>query len=258
MKPTTRAVCKTLRFLKITLLLLPLFILVAFSAFGCGRTINRTAERKIREALPDAIGPARVYKVHIESAALRTIQGRFSDVTIEGEDVQFPTGILMDKMHIDLKNVRVDTGKGRVTEIGEAKFMMTLSEKSLDEYLAGEAPVGETFRKSRLTLGDNNNVTFSAERVIIGGIGVPFRLTGPLLLINPKRIEIDAKKLTVVGIPFTGGVLAFIKKRIESSIDLNSLPVKVYLSEVTTQRGSIMMTGTLDTQDLLRKAQESH
>lgn len=223
--------------------------------FGCGRAINRTAERKIREALPDAIGPARVYRVHVENSAERTIRGRFSSVTIDGEDVQFPSGILMDSIHIDLKNVLVDTRKGVVKQIGEAAFSMTLSENSLDEYIAGESPEGESIRKTRLTLGDDNSVTVDAERVLLG-IGIPFRLSGPLKLINPKRVEIDPNRLTVVGIPFGGGLLRFLKRRIESSFDLSSLPIKIYLSSVSTRKGSISFKGTLDTADLLSKAQE--
>ena len=234
---------------------LALFAILTVSLVGCGRAINRTAERKIREALPDAIGPARVYRVHVGNSAERTIQGRFSSVTIDGEDVRFPSGILMDSIHIELRNVLVDTGKGVVKQIGEAAFSMTLSETSLDEFIAGESPEGESIRKTRLTLGDNNLVTVEAERVVLG-IGVPFRLSGPLKLISPTRVEIDPNRLTVVGIPIGGGPLQFLKRKIESSFDLSSLPIKVYLNSVSTRKGSITFNGALDTADLLLKAQE--
>ncbi len=240
---------------KITLLALIAILMIP--SYGCGRAINRTAERRIREALPEAIGPARVYRVHVENSAERTIRGRLSSVTIDGEDVRFPSGILMDSIHIELKNVLVDTRKGVVKQIGEATFAMTLSENSLDEYIAGESPEGETIRKTRLTLEDNNSVTVDAERVLLG-IGIPFRLSGPLRLISPKRVEIDPNRLTVVGIPFGGVLLRFLKQRIESSFDLNSLPIKVYLNSVSTRRGSISFKGTLDTADLLLKAQEKN
>src|SRR5437016_216109 len=36
---------------------------------GCGRPINRTAERRIRDALPGYIGPARVWRAHVDNPA---------------------------------------------------------------------------------------------------------------------------------------------------------------------------------------------
>jgi hypothetical protein len=223
--------------------------------WGCSRVINRTAERRIREALPDAIGPARMYSVHIENAPLQTIEGKLANVTIDGDDVQFPSGLLLDNLHIDLKNVNVDTGRGRVRHIGDARFTIVVTEKSLDEFIAGEAPVGESIRKTRLSLGDNNMVTITGERVTLLNIGVPFRLTGPIRAATPTRIEIDPRRLDVVGIPFSGPVLNFFKRRIESSLDLRQFPVPVQMSSVTTQRGKIVLSGSIDAEALLSRAQ---
>jgi hypothetical protein len=221
---------------------------------GCGRAINRTAERRIREALPQAIGPAREYSVHVENSPVRTIQGQFANVTIDGDDVQFPSGLLLDNLHIQLKNVDVDTGKGRVRHIGEARFAITVSEKSLDEFIAGESPAGETIRKTRLSLADNNIISVTGERVTLG-LGVPFRITGPIHVASPTRIELDASHLTVIGIPFGGLPLKFLKQRIESSVDLSQFPVPVQLFDVKTQRGSMTLTGEIDAQALLAQAQ---
>lgn len=223
-------------------------------AGGCGRAINRTAERRIREALPQAIGPAKEYRVHVENSPVRTIQGQFANITIDGDDVRFPTGLILDNLHIQLKNVNVDTRKGRVRHIGEARFAITVSENSLDEFIAGESPPGETMRKTRLTLSDNNIITVTGERVTLG-IGIPFRITGPIRVASPTRIELDPTRLTVVGIPFSGLPLKFLKNRIESSVDLNQFPVPVDLFDVKTQRGSMTLTGEIDADSLLSKAQ---
>ena len=233
---------------------LTLVALVLFVA-GCSRVINRTAERKIREALPDAIGPARQYRVHIENAPLRTVEGKLANVTIDGEDVRFPTGVLLDSLHIDLKNVNVDTDRGRVRHIEDARFTIIVSEKSLDEYIAGEAPRGESIRKTRLTLGDHNYITVTGERVTLLNVGIPFSLTGPIRVVSPTRVEIDTRRLDVAGIPFSGRVLSFFKSRIESSLDLHQFPVPVQLSSVTTQRGRIILSGSIDAEALLSRAQ---
>jgi hypothetical protein len=222
---------------------------------GCNRAINRTAERKIREALPDAIGPAREYRVHIDNAPLRTVEGKLASVSIDGDDVQFPSGLLLDNLHIDLKRVDIDTGRGSVRHIGDARFTIVVSEQSLDQFIAGEAPTGETIRKTRVSLGDNNIVTVTGERVTLLNVGVPFRLTGPIRAASPTRIEIDPRRLDVAGIPFSGRVLNFFKSRIESSLDLRQFPVPVQLSTVTTQRGRIILSGSIDADALLARAQ---
>ena len=230
-------------------------VCLAVLGTACNRVVNRTAERKIREALPEAIGPARQYQVHIENAAMRSIEGKFANVTIDGDDVQFPSGLLLDALHIDLKNVDIDTGKKKVRHIGEARFTITVSEKSLDQLLAGEAPAGETLRKVRLAFGENNQVTVTGERVTLLNVGVPFRLSGPIRAASPTRIEIDPRRLDVIGIPFSGGVLNFFKSRIESSLDLRQFPVPVQLSSVTTERGKMILSGSIDAESLLARAQ---
>ena len=61
---------------------------------GCGRVVNRTVERKIREALPGTFGPAQEYRVHVASAMGRTLRGQLSDVTVDGDQVQLKSGLV--------------------------------------------------------------------------------------------------------------------------------------------------------------------
>lgn len=226
-----------------------------WSGTGCTRVVNRTAERRIREALPDALGPAREYRVHVENAPLQSVAGKFANIAIDGDDVRFPTGILLDGLHIDLKNVDIDTGRRRVRHVGEANFTITVSDRSLDQFLAGEAPAGENIRHTRVTFGDNNTVAVTGERVTVLNVGIPFRLTGPIRAASATRVEIDPRRLDVAGIPLSGVILNFFKSRIESSLDLRQLPVPVQLASVTTQRGRMILSGSVDAEALLARAQ---
>lgn len=231
--------------------------LIAALAMGCGRAVNRTAERRIREALPALIGPAREYRVHVENAPLRTIQGKLSNVAIDGDDVQYPGGMLLDSLHIDLRDVEVDANRGRVRRIGQADLTITISERSLDEYLAGEAPAGESIRKLRIRLLDSNSVTLTGERVTLFNVGVPFRLTGPVRAATATRIQIDPRRLDVVGLPIGGPILRFFNDRIESAVDLSRMQVPVKLTGVTTSRGQMVLTGSIDAEALLAETQSA-
>lgn len=229
-------------------------ILISFA--GCGRAVNRTAERRIREALPDLLGTARQYKVHVEGSAERTIGGRLSRVTVDGDDVELSNGLLLDHLHLDLQGVDYDTRRRQVRAIKEAHFQATLSSNTLDVYLAGESPPNETLRHPRVTFGAGNEVTIAAERITLG-IGVPFRLTGPLRIAGPRRLEIDPTRLVVVGIPFTGAILRFLVQRFEGAGDLSPLPFPVQLTGVQTAPGTMTLSGTADVAAILKRAQKN-
>jgi len=236
--------------------LAPIALLVGIVALcGCTRAVNRTAERKIRDVLPDVLGPARQYRAHIEGSAERTVAGKLAAVTIDGDDVQLPNGLLVDQIHLELKGIDLDTKAQRVRSVREARFTATVGENSLNEFLAGEAPEGETIQKLRLTLNPGR-VTLSAERVVLG-LGVPFSFTGPLRLLPPRRLELDPNRFVVVGIPITGKPLQFLKERFENSLDLSVLPFPVVITSVTTTQGKVTLSGTAEVAALLRQAQES-
>ena len=91
-------------------------------AAGCGRVVNRTVERRIREALPRTFGPAKEYRVHVASPMGRTLRGQLGSVTVDGDDVELPHGMVLDALHIDLKDVDVDVKQRKLREIRESRF----------------------------------------------------------------------------------------------------------------------------------------
>ncbi len=233
------------------LLLYSFFLLIGLLV-GCTRPINRAAERRIREALPDLLGSARQYRVHVIGAAISTVQGRLDEIIVDGDDVQFPHGLLIDHLHLDLKGVDFDTGHHVLRHIESAQFTVRIGQNSLDEMLAGEMPDGETLREVRVTLSGNNEVTIRGKRVVLS-VGVPFELNGPLRVAGPKRLEMDPNRLTVIGIPITGRVLNFLKGRFENGIDLSSLPFPVQLTGVSTEPGALTISGTADVAALIQQ-----
>lgn len=234
----------------------PLWLLLVSTLVfaGCGRTLNRAAERHIRDALPNLLGEAKQYRVHVTSAPLQTVQGRLADVAIDGEDVQLANGLLLDRMHLNLQGVDVDTGRKRVRHVRAATFTATVSAASLNVYLAGATPDEERIRNARLTLGPRNLVTLTAERVVLGE-GIPFTVTGPVRLAGPQRIEMDPRHLDAIGIGIAGKPLQFLKGRFETAIDLSSLAFPVQFSSVSVTPGLMTLTGTADVETLLRRTQ---
>ena len=229
-------------------------LLVSCLGIGCGRAINRTAERRIREALPALLGPARAYQAHVEGAQERTIGGNLARVLIDGDDVELSNGLLLDHLHLELEGVNYDRGHRRVRNVKSARFEATLSERSADQFLAGEAPQGERIRKARVTFGAGNRVTITAERVTLG-VGVPFSLSGPLHIMGQK-LELDPNRLVVIGIPLTGAPMRFLIQRFEGGASLSMLPFPVQLTDVYTQPGTLTLSGTADVAAILQQAHQ--
>lgn len=220
---------------------------------GCGRTINRVAEEKIRDVLPSVIGPAKSYKVQIVNSDLRTLQGKVSTVFIEGTDVILPSGLLLDKLNVQLKDVVVDTGRKKIKSIRSTSFDLSVSEANLDEFMAGESPVGEEIQNIRIHFKPKNVVTVTGARVTIG-LAIPFTMTGPVKVAGAQKIELDPEHLVVSGLPIGGVPLQFIKKRIESSADLSNLGVPMTLSKIETQASLMRLYGTIDAKTLIDRA----
>ena len=230
-------------------------LLLLFLLSGCGRAINRTAERRIREALPDLLGPASSYHVHVDGAAERTLDGNLAKVTIDGDNIVLSNGLQLDHLHLELEGVQIDTDHRKVRAIRRSRFEAKVSADSLDEYLTGESPLGEKIRKPRVTFGTGNLVTIAAERLTLG-VGVPFQLTGPLHvrdLNGAQGIEMDPNRLEVVGIPLTGLVLHFMLDRFAGATSLSTLPFPVQIREVHTAPGMLTMSGAANVTEILKK-----
>jgi hypothetical protein len=236
-----------------------LFVLLLISCVAglsaCNRPINREAEKRVKAVLPDLLGPARQYSVRVDGGWDRTVRGKLRKVAIDGYDVELSTGLVVDQLRLDLDNVDVDLDRRRVRNVGTARFTAMIGKKTLDEFLAGESPEGETLRDTRVTLEDNNRVTIASKRVVLG-VGVPFTVSGQVSVGGTQRIGFDAQGATVATIGVPGFVVDFLKNRFVSGVELRSLAFPVTLMDVQTRAGLLILSGTVDTTFLVLRTQE--
>jgi len=147
--------------------------------------------------------------------------------------------------------VEVDTDSHKLRKIRETDFTLTIGEKNLNEFIVDEVIDGESLRKIRLQLLENT-VLIRGERVVLG-VGIPFEISGSLLIKGPAIIELDTARLRVVGIPFTGRVLQFLKRRIENAVDLSQLSFPMVVNEVSVVQGRLMLTGKANPMPLIEQ-----
>jgi LmeA-like phospholipid-binding len=231
-----------------------MLLAVAAAICGCGRAINRSAERRIRDILPDLIGTAREYRVHVSGPDTDTARGRIQGISVDGRDINLANGLLLDSLHLEMAHITADFEHKQIRSVESAHFTASIGETALDEYFAGESPEGETLRNVRISIREGS-VAISGERVVLG-LGVPFKAYGPLRLTGPQKIELDPSRLVVVGIPITGAPLRFIKKKFESAMDLSSLPVPMRLDGVTMHSHKLVLSGTPDIPAILQLRKE--
>ncbi len=231
-----------------------LLVLIGLNLTGCNRPVNREAEKRVKAILPELLGPARQYSVRVEGGWDRTLRGKLRKVAVEGFDVELASGLLLDTLRLDLDNVDVDIDRSQVRSVGAARFTATISKKTLDEFLAGESPEGETLKNTRITLEDNNRVTIASQRVVLG-VGVSFTVSGPISLAGTQRIGFDAQGATVAHVSVPGFVVNYLKDRFVNGIELKSLAFPVALQRVETRAGLLTLSGTVDAAAMLQRAQ---
>ena len=122
-------------------------LLWLISLIGCGRAVNRSVERRIRESLPDLLGSASEYRVHVSSAFTRTLQGRLADVTVDGKNVQFANGLLLDSLHLDLKGVDSDLTHRKLRHIDSAQFAASIWDRIVSTSFSARRDGGRNAQK---------------------------------------------------------------------------------------------------------------
>lgn len=212
---------------------------------GCGRVVNRTVERKIREALPGTLGPAREYRVHVASPMGRTLRGQLGSVNVGGDEVELPNGMVLEGLSLDLKDVDVDVKRKRLRSIKESRFRIIIRDTDVDHFLAGKSPKGETVRNAHVTFGAGGALVVTADR-IVDGETIPMRAAGSLKIRDPQHAGVDLDRLSVVGAPVEGPELELVRSKVENAVDLSRLPIPVSLTRIDSGAGTLILEGTAD------------
>jgi hypothetical protein len=214
---------------------------------GCARTINRSAERKIRDVLPSFIGPAREWRAHVENPIDRTLRGRLRSVAIDGTDVRFRETVTLESLHIGMRDVEVDERKQRLKKVGETTFTAAISEQALNEYLrAFPPPDEEPVRIKHVSLRDDK-MYVEASRWVLGRAW-PYTITVEPRLTTPTRLDFAPDRMTVLGlrVPLPAPVLRWFARRLSEGFDFSAFPFPVSITSFKTERGRIVLAGTAD------------
>lgn len=217
-----------------------------FSA-GCARVVNRTAERKIRDILPVYLGPAKVWRAHVDNPPLRTIQGRLSKITIDGEDVQLHSQITCQSLHIVMHNVDIDPMQRKLKSVGKTTFQVVLDQNSLNQYIRSNPLPPDQHFGIRM-IGARQGVLILYLNYLLLGKEIPFTITATPRLTSPTTLEMEPDRMTVEGlhVPLPSSWLRYLAKYVNHAFDFSSLPFPVYLNQFTVDQNRIELSGSAD------------
>jgi hypothetical protein len=222
--------------------------LCLFMITGCGRTINRSAERKIRDALPAYIGPARVWRAHVDNPPERTLSGRLRNLTIDGEEVEMKQTIYLESLHIEMRDVEVDTGRQRLKAVKDTSFRAVIGEAALNDYIRNFPPPPEEPVRVRHVQIREGKLYAEATRRLPLGASMPFTSTVEPVLVSDTRLMFDPDRMTVFGlpVPLPAGALRWLTRRLSDGFDFSTLPFPVKISRFRAESGRVVIEGTAD------------
>ncbi|MEP6754366.1 MAG: DUF2993 domain-containing protein [Chthonomonadales bacterium] len=221
---------------------------------GCSRTINRSAERRIRDTLPEYIGQASDWKAHVDNPAGRTLRGHLKTVTIDGTQVHLKQTIVCDTLHIEMKDVDVDTGGHRLKSVGSTLFAATISEKSLNDYVRDTPPPPDEPVHVKKIVLRAGVMHVEGTRWILGKAW-PYTMNVEPRIANSKKVEFDPDKMTAIGVtlPIPASALRWFARRMSEGLEMSTLPFPVELRTFLVTPGRLMLIGTADVMQSLNQ-----
>lgn len=224
---------------------------------GCSRTINRAAERRIRDILPEVVGPARSWRAFVRSSPVNTVRGRLGDVNIEGEDVELAGIVRCSKLRLNLREVAVDTLQGELESVAATHFEAVIDESAVNDYLkANPPPADEPVRIESVRLLDGR-IYARGTRWLLGRAW-PFTASVEPELVSGTRLVFDPLRITVVGlrVPLPASWLSWLARRLSDGFDFRELPFPVRIRRFDVRRGHLLIQGTADVAEILRRSRD--
>lgn len=227
-------------------------VLLMVSLCGCGRMINRTAERRIREALPSYIGPAASWQAHIDNPELRTIQGKLRTITIDGSQVQLRQMITCDSLHIEMRDTSYDIGRSRLKSVGATTFRAVITEGALNDYLKRFPPPDDEPVHIKQVQVTDGHVKADGTRWLLGKAWA-FSVTAEPRLASPTQLQFDADRISVIGVrvPLPASWLRYLSRHLSEGFDFSTLPFPLRITRFEAEHGKVAVEGSADVMESL-------
>jgi hypothetical protein len=234
-------------FAPLLLLVLPLVV-----AAGCGRGVERIAERRVNALLPEVIGPADRYATRVRGDSPGALsRGRMRRVHVDGVGVRLSETLTVDTLVLDLDQVAVDLKARRLRGVERVTFRASVGEENLNRYLRAQRP---DIPGLRVALGPSR-ATVHARPQLLGISTVPVSVDGA---VTPRAggrfLDFIPNGAQVSIVPVPAPVLRYLSEKVNPVIDLTAVRIPVRVERVEIRSGTLLLGGSVAPEDLLRLA----
>lgn len=206
---------------------------------GCSTGIIRSQiEKGIRDSLPEHIGPARKYKVHVSGSESAMMDGRINRLLIEGTGVQINDDLSVDRMSIIMDKVRFNPRTHAVKGVESTTFEAELSSETLNSFIS---KVKDDKYRVKIRLYDGKAVVDAAPGLL--GIRVPVSVTGSPVIREGNKADFVADEASLSIIPLPASIINKLFKEVNPVLDMSQMKFPIIIEDITIEKDLIIVKG---------------
>ena len=202
---------------------------------GCHATDDRV-ESRIEDELPRLLGPADRYEVDVQG--VERDASAADAVDIVGYRIRPRQGPVIDRLSIELRDVRYDRENKRLERAETAHATAWITAADLGDYLEAR----EGIRNATVTLGAPDSV-FVRVQPDLGGIVLPgaaVEVVGTIVGRGPY-LEFEVADVDAVGLNLGDWGSRRLTRLINPLIDLSDLPLRLDVTAVQVEGRSVRL-----------------
>lgn len=205
---------------------------------GCSTGIVRSkVEKGAKESLAERIGNAKSYEVTVKGSDASIASGKIKSLHIEGFDVEMQD-ILVDKMIIDMEDVRFNPRTRAIKSVAETKFSADVSDAAVNSYVSKHKTYGSFIK---ISFKDNS---ISADvNPSFAGIEMEMSITGKPIIKDGTKINFEADTGSLSILPIPSSLVKGMIDRYNPVFDTASFNLPVTLDEIVVNDGYITLIG---------------
>ncbi len=206
---------------------------------GCAPSTGQV-ERGIERELPRLVGPADEYDVDI--TGLRARAGEADRVTAVGERVRPTNAPVLDRIDVELRDVKYDRGEERIERLGSAVATARITQTDLEAFLENHRNVQDV----SVDLRQPQEIVIRARPAFEGvefpsGFNVVMRGT---LVGEDGRVNFVVSDVRAAGVTVGPSGAQRISRAINPIVDFSAMPVPLHVREVRVQDNTLRVTAT--------------
>jgi hypothetical protein len=215
----------------------PAVLCAATLLAGCGGVTENRVESRLRDELSRGLGPASRYDVHVQG--IDRDAGTADRVEVVGYGIRPRQGPVIDRLELELRDVRYDRKLKRVERADVTHATAWLSAADLGDFLERQEGVGH----ASVTLAGPDSV-FVHVRPDLGGFPVPpganVEVVGTIQARGPY-VEYHVSDVNALGGHVGDAIAKRVTRLINPLLDLSELPLRLDVSRVSVEGRKIRL-----------------